>query len=414
VVGILVLVVICFSVFSCRQYNSVLDDVNIAGLPARKPPSTRYCGAAGQRDVFVLYFQFWWQITMALRVIRLVLPSGRAVIKASTNIHKIGIHTSSVRGRRYGWWDYVLGNRTTPRLNENSKIITVDGNLASGKGALAKSLADKLGMLYMPEPDTHYIDNVLKEKEPLAIAFNGHCCLEKFYADPKSADGNSYRLQAWMYIMRLLQWSDAIEHMLTTGQGVILERSPYSDMVFVEAMLKQGYIRKACVEHYNEIKGISICEFLPPHLVIYLDIPAEEVQKKLKASGKDIPLPYLKSIEDSYKKTYLPKITEVAELLTYDATQAQDIERIAEDFEYLKFEKGPWLEQDDVTFHHMRMLVEDKIRVANLTNAPIFLPEITIGAHENDETYHAYKSLPGKRYAQGYNADVGDRNIWLK
>lgn len=42
----------------------------------------------------------------------------------------------------------------------------------------------------------------------------------------------------------------------------------------------------AGVEHYNEVKNISICEFLPPHLVIYVDLPAEEVQKNLKASGK--------------------------------------------------------------------------------------------------------------------------------
>lgn len=42
----------------------------------------------------------------------------------------------------------------------------------------------------------------------------------------------------------------------------------------------------AGVQHYNEIKDISICEFLPPHLVIYVDVPAEEVQKKLKQSGK--------------------------------------------------------------------------------------------------------------------------------
>lgn len=40
------------------------------------------------------------------------------------------------------------------------------------------------------------------------------------------------------------------------------------------------------MQHYNEIKGISICEFLPPHLSIYIDLPVEEVQKKLKQSGK--------------------------------------------------------------------------------------------------------------------------------
>uniref|UniRef100_A0A8C7DNE2 NADH dehydrogenase [ubiquinone] 1 alpha subcomplex subunit 10, mitochondrial n=1 Tax=Oncorhynchus kisutch TaxID=8019 RepID=A0A8C7DNE2_ONCKI len=322
---------------------------------------------------------------MVVRVLQLVLPSGIAVFKIGTTIRTAGIHTSSVRNLRYGWWAYALGERTTPRFKENSKIISIDGNLASGKGALAQNLAEKLGMLYMPEPDTHYLDKMTAEKAPLPTAFNGNCSLEKFYGDPKAADGNSYRLQAWMYLMRLLQWSDAMEHLLTTG-----------------------------VDHYNEIKGISICEFLPPHLVIYVDMPAEEVQKKLKASGKDVPLPYLKSIEDAYKKIYLPKISENAELLAYDATQAQDIERISEDIEDLKFEKGPWVEQDDVTLHYMRMLVEDKMRVADLTLVPNFLPEVTIGAHEYDAGYYAFKSLLGKKYAEGYNADIGDKNIWLK
>lgn len=56
-----------------------------------------------------------------------------------------GVHTSSVRSLRYGWWAYALGERTTPRFQQYSKIISVDGNLASGKGALAQNLADKLG-----------------------------------------------------------------------------------------------------------------------------------------------------------------------------------------------------------------------------------------------------------------------------
>ncbi|XP_071338365.1 NADH dehydrogenase [ubiquinone] 1 alpha subcomplex subunit 10, mitochondrial [Trachinotus anak] len=355
---------------------------------------------------------------MALRAIRLVIPSGTNAFKAVNPAQKAGVHTSSVRSLRYGWWAYALGERTTPRLKQYSKIISVDGNLASGKGALAQKLADKLGMLYMPEPDTFYLDKMKGEKEPLPVDFNGMCSLEKFYTDPKAPDGNSYRLQLWMYAMRLLYYADAIEHLLTTGQGVILERSPFSDMVFLEAMVKEGYIRKECVQHYNEVKNISICEFLPPHLVIYVDLPAEEVQKKLKQSGKsylqNVPLSYLKSIEDVYKKTFLPQISEKSEMLAYDATQIQDVERVAEDIEYLKFDKGPWLEQDDVTYHHMRMFVEDKQQVACLTHIPKFLPEITIGAHDYDEKYYAYKSLPGKKYAPGYNADVGDKYIWLK
>lgn len=353
---------------------------------------------------------------MALRVVRLIVPAGSAAFRAAGGT--AGIHTSTVRNLRYGWWAYALGERTTPRFKENSKIFCIDGNLASGKGALAQKLADKLGMLYMPEPDVNYMDKMTNEKVPLGSVFNGNCSLEKFYTDPKAKDGNSYRLQSWMYLMRLLQYSDAIEHLLTTGQGVILERSPFSDLVFVEAMLSQGYIRKECVDHYKEIKKISICEFLPPHLVIYVDSAAEEVQKKLKASGKpylqNVSLPYLKSIDTSYKKTFLPRISEESEVLAYDTTQAQDIEKVVEDIEYLKFEKGPWVDQNDISYHHMRILVEDKQRVANMTAVPIYIPEVTIGAHEFDKTYYAFKSLPGKRYAEGYNEDVGDKGIWLK
>jgi len=355
---------------------------------------------------------------MALRVIKLIIPSGATAFKAGSKLQTAAIHTNSVRNLQYGWLAYILGERTTPRLKEFSKIFCVDGNLASGKGALAQKLADKLGMLYMPEPDTFYLDKMLGETVPLSSAYNGLCSLEKFYMDPKAADGNSYRLQFWMYTMRLLQYANAIEHLLTTGQGVVLERSPFSDMVFLEAMHKEGYIRKQCVDHYNEIRGISICEFLPPHLVIYVDKPAEEVHKKLKQSSKphleNVPLSYLKHIEDAYKKSFLPKISETSELLAYDATQAEDIEKVMEDIEYLNFEKGPWLEQDDVTYHHMRMLVEDKQKVSNLVTIPKFLPEITIGAHEFDTSYYAYKSLPGKKYDVGYNADSGDKYVWLK
>ncbi|XP_054643116.1 NADH dehydrogenase [ubiquinone] 1 alpha subcomplex subunit 10, mitochondrial isoform X2 [Dunckerocampus dactyliophorus] len=355
---------------------------------------------------------------MALRAIRLVIPSGTTVLRSANVAQKASVHTTPARSLVYGWLAYMLGERTTPRFNQYSKIISVDGNLASGKGALAQKLADKLGMLYMPEADTFYLDKMTGEKQPLPIDFNGMCSLEKFYEDPKAADGNSYRLQLWMYTMRLLQYSDAIEHLLTTGQGVILERSPFSDMVFLDAMFKQGYIRKECVQHYEEIKHISICEFLPPHLVIYVDVPAEEVHRKLKQSGRphlqNVDLAYLRSIEDSYKKSFLPQISEESELLAYSATQAQDVERVVEDIEYLKFDKGPWLDQDDVSYHHMRILVQDKQGVATLTHIPKFLPEITIGAHDFDEKYYAYRSLPGKKYAPGFNADVGDKNLWLK
>ncbi|OCT63713.1 hypothetical protein XELAEV_18044813mg [Xenopus laevis] len=254
------------------------------------------------------------------------------------------IHVSSRHSLLYGYWAYVLGERTTKRFGPNSKIITVDGNLASGKGQIAKKLADRLGMRYFPEADEHYLDKTTGDGSILPSKFSGNCSLDKFYDDPKCPDGNSYRLQSWMYSVRLMQYSDALEHLLSTG-----------------------------IDHYNEIKGNSIDEFLPPHLVIYVDVPAAEVHKKILERG-----------------------------------------HVVEDIEYLKFDKSPWTEQNDVTYHHLRMFVEDKDKVASLITVPSYIPEITIGASEYDSAYYQYRSLPGRKYTKGYNADIGDKMIWLK
>lgn len=55
------------------------------------------------------------------------------------------IHISSKQNLQYGWLAYMLGDRATKRFTENSKIFTVEGNLSSGKGKLAKQIAEKLG-----------------------------------------------------------------------------------------------------------------------------------------------------------------------------------------------------------------------------------------------------------------------------
>lgn len=74
------------------------------------------------------------------------------------------------------------------------------------------------GLKHFPEAGIHYADSTTGDGKPLDVELSGNCSLEKFYDDPKSNDGNSYRLQSWLYASRLLQYADALEHLLSTGQ----------------------------------------------------------------------------------------------------------------------------------------------------------------------------------------------------
>ncbi|XP_004868482.2 NADH dehydrogenase [ubiquinone] 1 alpha subcomplex subunit 10, mitochondrial isoform X2 [Heterocephalus glaber] len=332
--------------------------------------------------------------------------------------HRGRIHASVQCKLWYGLLANFLGDKASKKLTKDSKVITVDGNICSGKGRVAKTIAESLGLKHFPEAGIHYAASVTGDGKPLDEEFTGSCSLEKFYDNPQSNDGNSYRLQSWLYASRLLQYSDALEHLLSTGQGVVLERSIYSDFVFLEAMYNQGYIRKQCVNHYNEVKKLTIPEYLPPHVVVYIDMSVPEIQEQIQKKGDPhemkIPSAYLQDIEDAYKKTFLREMSEKSEVLVYSAREIQDTEKVVEDIEYLKMDKGPWPKQDDRTLHNLQMLIQDKRQVLNFTSIPVYLPEITVGAHQSDRVYRKFRELPGRMYAPGYNADVGDKWIWLK
>ncbi|PNJ04626.1 NDUFA10 isoform 13 [Pongo abelii] len=183
---------------------------------------------------------------MALRLLKLAPTSASVRVVAAGAQRVRGIHSSVQCKLRYGMWRFLLGDKASKRLTEHSRVITVDGNICTGKGKLAKEIAEKLGFKHFPEAGIHYPDSITGDGKPLAADYNGNCSLEKFYDDPRSNDGNTYRLQSWLYSSRLLQYSDALEHLLTTGQGVVLERSIFSDFVFLDAMYNQGFIRKQC------------------------------------------------------------------------------------------------------------------------------------------------------------------------
>lgn len=71
----------------------------------------------------------------------------------------------------------------------------------------------------------------------------------------------------------------------SSGQGIVFERSPYSDFVFAEAMHKAGYLSDYDKEIYDKMRRNAREDILKPHLVIYLDAPIDILQQRIKSRG---------------------------------------------------------------------------------------------------------------------------------
>ena len=180
------------------------------------------------------------------------------ILPVSNNVGLRGISSKAMRHRidvppkpapfpykekKYNFLRAVFDHPTSSRIDENSKIIVIDGPPAAGKAALAKELADELDMAYFEAPsiaktyindygvDLRKFDSMLPE---ICKSYDEN----DFLKDPKNIKASQMQLK--MFHMRFKQYLEALAHVLNTGQGVVLNRSPYSDFVYLDAMVANG------------------------------------------------------------------------------------------------------------------------------------------------------------------------------
>jgi NADH dehydrogenase (ubiquinone) 1 alpha subcomplex subunit 10 len=188
--------------------------------------------------------------------------------------------------------------------------------------------------------DDHYINSYGFDLRSLNSEMPESCRsfdIHEFHKNPKHLKVAT--MQLLMYRMRYFRYVDALAHMLSTGQGVVIERSCYSDFAFVEAMYQNKYLSKegennaaldlikSCIlshidgflfsayETYNETKNVTVTQLLRPHLIIYLDVPVSTTLDNIKKNGKlgekDSPVyteKYLSIMENSLKNKYLKEM----------------------------------------------------------------------------------------------------------
>jgi NADH dehydrogenase (ubiquinone) 1 alpha subcomplex subunit 10 len=164
------------------------------------------------------------------------------------------------------------------------KLITLEGNIGVGKTYLATELAKLLGYKVFLEPTV------------------ANPYLEKFYADPK---GYALKLQIWIYRQRFKLFVAAVSHILTTGQGVILDRSVFSDKIFADANVVEDNITASGYKHYMQLREQSLSKLPWPHLSVVLQASPEICNARIAKRSRDcessIPVAYLELLRDGHQ-----------------------------------------------------------------------------------------------------------------
>ncbi|KAK3587843.1 hypothetical protein CHS0354_019712 [Potamilus streckersoni] len=342
----------------------------------------------------------------------------------------------------YGFLTQFIDD-TRKRFNDNTKVILVEGNIGVGKTEFAKKIAELFDMRYFPDIQMDDIFTIpwsgfdLRELDE-QLPWNLQCFdLKDFLTiDPKQHPDKVLCLtktQYRMYQERYRNYTNALAHLLNTGQGVVLDRSVFGEVAIVDALYKMGYFRKEGFKFLQELRKYSICELWKPHLVIYLDAPVSMVQEKIKKKNKPLEVSspilnneeFLKAIEDNYKGNFLPYMRKYAEVLSYDLTEMPDMDIVVEELEELDLVEPPMEEYDkDDRFndwHHEQNFDLNGYRV-DVTNADKFVvrymgipepfecPELRIMGDDTD-TYRKVVSEDSRvKYLKGYNPKI--TSIW--
>lgn len=325
---------------------------------------------------------------------------------------------------------YQVFDRTVDRFNENTKVLVVDGPIAAGKSTFAKQLAEELDMLYFPEADLdmNYINEYgydmrqLNPRLPVKVQFTD---VKDITRNPKHP--NTGIVQVAMLALRWSQYIDALAHLYNTGQGVVMDRSVYSDFVFMEALYEGGYLSKEVKVFYEKSFEPIFLLGKRPHLVIYLDIPVKTVLDRIKKRNRDwevnSPLlteKYLEAIEKSYKLRFLKDMSRSSQVLVYDWSNFGEVEAVVDDIERLDFTEDPYTHKfDDWKVEHDRqhgyqryIYTCEKDMLLDKMDPGMLVPEL-YPSHFENELLEILKKELGFNYEPGFNPKQGD-NVLLK
>lgn len=124
----------------------------------------------------------------------------------------------------YNYFWRCMDYPTWTRFDENTKVIVVDGPIASGKSEIVKKIAEEFEMLSVQQPttDLYYINHAgydMRQLDP-KLPFSCRSFDEKnFCRNPRDPRVSTF--QMLMYRLRFSVYIDCLAHLLHTGYILI-------------------------------------------------------------------------------------------------------------------------------------------------------------------------------------------------
>ena len=178
-------------------------------------------------------------------------------------------------------------------MSKKKIIISVDGNIGSGKSTFLKLLKEK------------YINDFYFAKEPVDkwLDIEGVNLLEKFYEDKERW---SYTFQNYAYITRVNEIKNGID---SDKQVIITERSPNTDKnIFAKMLVDDGYMSKFEMKLYetwfNEFNMSQIDQI---YIRTNLKNCVERIKLRNRNGESNIEPQYLQSLEKNHESWLMSK-----------------------------------------------------------------------------------------------------------
>ena len=187
-----------------------------------------------------------------------------------------------------------LNNKSKPKLYKPI-IISIEGNIGSGKSTLVKHLREvNHDWIFLDEPVTEW--ELLKND-------SGDSLLQLFYKDMPRW---SYTFQNFAYITRMRKLIELSKTKFKKPTIIVTERSVYTDRhVFAEMLLTDGKMTQMEMDMYLNWFNL-LHDFATIDYVVYLRTDStkclERIKKRDREGESNITIEYLLSLELQHDK----------------------------------------------------------------------------------------------------------------